>query len=127
MRYYLSGLTGKNWFYVQVNGAVGTGWGTNSGTSYSETATGNSNGKVGSIFTWNSGASVGMTHFFDRRIGMDVALGYSYSHVHNYDTNNSSSTNNSSGNVTDNTNNYTLNTVTNGVTFGVGFHWFLKG
>ena len=86
VRYYLSGLTGRNWFYVQVNGAAGTGSGTNSGTTYAQTTHGNSNGKVGNIFTWNSGASVGLTHFFDRRIGMDVALGYSYSHVHNYDT-----------------------------------------
>jgi hypothetical protein len=67
MRYYLSGITGRNWVYVQVNGAVGTGWGTSSGTSYSENAHGNSNGQVGNIFTWNSGASLGVTHFFEKR------------------------------------------------------------
>ena len=68
-----------------------------------------------------------MTHFFYKRIGMDVAIGFNHSHVHNYDTNNTNLTNKTTGNVTESTNNYTLNTGTNGVTFGVGFHWFLKG
>jgi len=58
---------------------------------------------------------------------MDLAIGYNYSHVRNYDLNNTSSTNKTSGRVTETANNYTLNTAANGVTFGVGFHWFLKG
>jgi Outer membrane protein beta-barrel domain len=127
MRYYLAPGPGNNWFYVQVNGAVGTGAGTSSGNSYNTTTTGNSNGKVSNIFTWNAGASLGLTHFFYRRIGMDIALGYNYSHVHNYDTNSTYSTNKTSGNIVASTNNYSLNTATNGVTLGVGFHWFLKG
>jgi hypothetical protein len=127
MRYYLNPGPGNNWFYFQVNGAAGTGSGTSSGTSYTTTTNSNSDGKVGNIFTWNAGASLGLTHFFYRRIGMDVALGYSYSHVHNYDTNNSYATNKTSGNTVVTPNNYTLNTATNGVTLAVGFHWFLRG
>jgi hypothetical protein len=127
MRYYLSSLKGNNWFYAQVNGAAGAGSGTTDGSSTSSTATGSTNGKVTNIFTWNAGGSLGLTHFFYKRIGMDVALGYNYSHVHNYDINNSTSTNKTSGNTTSSANNYTLNTATNGVTLGVGFHWFLKG
>lgn len=79
------------------------------------------------IFTWNAGASLGLTHLFYKRIGMDVALGYLYSHNHNYNINNTNTTNKTSGDLTASANNYTLNTATNGVTFGVGFHWFLKG
>ncbi len=127
VRYYFAGVSDNNWFYMQVNGAVGTGSGTNSGNSYTANATANTNGKVSNIFTWNTGASVGLTHFFYKRIGMDVALGYNYAHVHNYDTNNTFSTNKNSGNITSSTNNYNLDTGTNGVTFAVGFHWFLKG
>jgi hypothetical protein len=127
LRYYLVGLSANNWLYGQINGAVGTGSGTSSGTSYNTTTTGNTNGKISNIFTWNSGASFGLTHFFYKRIGMDVALGYNYSHVHNYDTNNSYSTNTTSGKITSSPNNYTLNTATNGVTLAVGFHWFLRG
>ncbi len=126
-RYYFTSLTGSNWFYAQINGAAGTGNGNTTGNSYSAASLGSSDGKVSNIFTWNAGASVGLTHFFYRRIGMDIALGYSYSHVHNYDINNSYSTSKSSGNETITTNNYTLNTATNGITLGVGFHWFLKG
>jgi hypothetical protein len=127
LRYYFAGLSGNNWLYGQVNGAVGTGSGTSSGNSYTTTSTGNTNGKVTNIFTWNSGASIGLTHFFYKRIGMDMAVGYSYSHIHNYDTNNTYSTNKTSLVITSSTNNYTLNTVTNGITFAVGFHWYLRG
>jgi Outer membrane protein beta-barrel domain len=127
MRYYFAGIPGSNWFYFQVNGAVGTGTGTSSGTSYTATSTGNTDGKVSNILTWNAGASLGLTHFFYKRIGMDFALGYNYSHVHNYDINNTYSANKTSGNITASTNNYTLNTATSGVTLGLGFHWFLKG
>jgi hypothetical protein len=127
LRYYFAGLSGNNWLYGQINGAVGSGSGTSSGNSYTATSTGNTNGKVSSILTWNTGASLGLTHFFYKRIGMDMALGYSYSHVHNYDTNNTYSTNKTSGNITASTNNYSLNTATNGVTFAVGFHWYLRG
>jgi hypothetical protein len=127
VRYYFSSLSNNNWFYGQINGAVGTGSGTTTGNSSSNTAVGSTNGKVSNILTWNAGGSLGMTHFFYKRIGMDLALGYNYSHVHNYDLNNTNSTNKTTGKVTQTTNNYTLNTATNGVTLGVGFHWFLKG
>jgi hypothetical protein len=127
MRYYFANASVTNWFYFQVNGAVGSGSGTTTGNSFTATALGSTNGKVSDILTWNAGASVGMTHFFYKRIGLDVALGYSYNHVHNYDINNTNSTNISSGKITASANNYTLNTATNGVTLGIGFHWFLKG
>ena len=127
VRYYFSNLATTNWFYGQINGAAGTGSGTTTGTSTSTNSVGSSNGKVSNIFTWNAGGSIGMTHFFYKRIGMDVAIGFNHSNVHNYDTNNTNLTNKTTGIVTESTNNYTLNTSTNGVTFGVGFHWFLKG
>jgi Outer membrane protein beta-barrel domain len=127
LRYYFDALSDNNWLYGQINGAAGSGSGTSSGNSYTTNSTGNTDGKVSNIFTWNAGASIGLTHFFYKRIGMDMALGYSYSHVHNYDTNNTYTTNKTSGTVTPSANNYTLNTATNGVTFGLGFHWFLRG
>jgi hypothetical protein len=127
IRYYFSGLSSTTWFYGQVNGAIGSGSGTTTGNSTSTNSVGSTNGKVSDILTWNAGASIGMTHFFYRRIGMDIAIGYNYSHVRNYDLNSTNSTNKTSGTVTETTNNYTLNTATNGITLGVGFHWFLKG
>jgi hypothetical protein len=127
VRYYFTSLTGNNWFYGQINGAVGTGSGNTTGTSNSSTTLGNTNGKVSDVLTWNAGGSIGMTHFFYKRIGMDIAVGYNYSHVHNFDLNNTYTTNKNSGVLTSTANNYTLNTATNGVNLGVGFHWFLKG
>jgi hypothetical protein len=127
MRYYFTSLTGNNWFYGQINGAVGTGSGSTTGNSNSSTTTGSTNGKVSDILTWNAGGSIGMTHFFYKRIGMDIAVGYNFSHVYNNDLNNTYTTNKNSGLSTATENNYTLNTSTNGVTLGIGFHWFLKG
>jgi hypothetical protein len=125
MRYYFAGLPGKNWFYMQANGAVGSGSGSNSGNSYTASNTATTNGSVSNILTWNAGGSFGLTHFFYKRIGMDIAIGYSYSHVHNYDLNTTNTTSISTDKLTTTTNNYTLNTGTNGVTLSVGFHWFL--
>jgi hypothetical protein len=127
LRDYFAMVPGNNWFYAQINGSVGSGSGSSSGNSYTSTSTGNTNGKVSSIFNWNAGASLGMTHFFYKRIGVDVALGYLYSHAHNYNVNNTITTTRATGNISQSSSDYTLNTGTNGVTFGVGFHWFMKG
>jgi hypothetical protein len=127
LRDYFASVPGNNWFYFQINGSVGSGTGSSSGNSYTTTTNANMNGKVSDIFNWNIGGSLGLTHFFYKRIGLDVGLGYLYSHSHNYNEANTNTKTISSGNATESSNNYTLNTGTNGVTFGVGFHWFLKG
>jgi len=125
LRYYFSSQPVKNLFFVQVNGAVGTGSGTSSGSGYATTSTNSSDGKVTGIFNWNAGGSFGLTHFFTRHLGMDVALGYIYSHSHSDNANTTYTTKNSNGQVSPATNNYGLNTATNGVSLNVGFHWFI--
>jgi outer membrane protein with beta-barrel domain len=124
LRYYFAGVPGKNWFFMQVNGAAGTGTGSSSGNGYASTTTNTTNGKVTDIFNWNAGGSVGLTHFFYKHIGMDFSLGYSYSHAHSNNANTTYTTKNT-GVITSSTNNYGLSTGTNGVTLGVGFHWFI--
>ena len=125
LRYYFAGVPAKNWFYLQANAAAGTGSGTSSGSSYTTTTIGSTDGKVSDIFTWNAAGSIGMTHFFDKHVGMDIALGYSYAHNHNYNIVQSNTTNKVTGAFSTSSNNYTLNAGTNGMTLGVGFHWFL--
>jgi hypothetical protein len=125
LRYYFAGLTGRNWFYGQVNGTVGTGSTSSSGSAFTTTTTSTSTGKTNGIFNWNAGASVGMTHFFYKRIGMDFSLGYVYTHAHSDNNNMTYTTKTSNSTITTSTNNYTLNTGTNGVTLGVGFHLFI--
>ena len=126
MRYYFSSLSARNIFYAQANSSFGSGTGSSSGTSNNGTSTGVITGKVSNIFNWNAGASVGMTHLFYHRIGMDFALGYNYAHAKSYNENTTVSTKISTGGLTTATNNYTLATATNGVTASVGFHFFLK-
>jgi Outer membrane protein beta-barrel domain len=125
LRYYFAGLKSNNWFYGQINGAVGPGTGSSSGTAYTATTTSTSTGKTNGIFNWNAGASLGMTHFFYKRIGMDFSIGYSFSHAHSDNNNSTYSTKISNSEITSSTNNYSLNTGTNTVTLGVGFHLFL--
>jgi hypothetical protein len=125
LRYYFAGLKSNNWFYGQVNGAAGTGTGSSSGSSYTTTATGSSTGKTNGIFNWNTGASLGMTHFFYKRIGMDFSIGYTYSHAHSDNNNITYTTKTSTSTITSATNNYSLNTSTNSISVGVGFHLFI--
>lgn len=125
LRYYFAGLTTKNWFYGQINGAAGTGTGSSSGSSYATTTTGSSTGKVNDIFNWNAGGSLGMTHFFYKKIGMDFSIGYNYSHSHSQNDNTTYTTKTTTGVITAASNNYALTTGTNGITLGVGFHWFM--
>lgn len=127
LRDYFAAMPGNNWFYAQVNGSVGSGSGSSSGNSYTNTSTGNTNDKISSVFNWNAGVSLGLTHFFYKRIGMDVSLGYLYSHAHNYNVNNTITTTKATGSISQTASDYSLNTETNGVTFGAGFHWFMKG
>jgi len=127
LRDYFASVPGNNWFYLQVNGAVGSGSGSSSANSYTATSTANTNGKVSDILNWNVGGSIGLTHFFYKRVGIDIALGYLYSHAHNYNVNNTNTTNKATGSTSQADNNYTLNTATNGLSFGAGIHWFLKG
>lgn len=126
LRAYFAGIPARNWFYFQVNGSAGTGSGSNSGTSYTPTTDGSSSGSVSNIFNWNAGGSIGMTHFFNRHVGLDLAAGYTYTHNHNYDVNNTTTTNISTGKSTSSANNYTLNTGTSGFSLGFGFHWYLE-
>ncbi len=125
LRYYFSNLASKNWFYGQITGAAGTGTGNSTGNGSTTTTSYTSSGKTNGIFNWNAGASVGMTHFFAKRIGMDFALGYTYNHQKSTSDNSTYTTNHSSDLVTSTTNNYGLTTITNGVTASVGFHFFL--
>ncbi len=114
----------RTMLYMQAQGTVGTGGGSSSGRGYSNaTSTYASSGTVSNIFTWTSGASIGVTHFIGKNVGMDFAIGY----AHNYEY---SSNNNQTVTVLDNggsetkPNNYSLATSSDGFTLSVGFHWF---
>jgi Outer membrane protein beta-barrel domain len=125
IRYYFANHFSNNLFYGQIDGSIGSGSGNSSGSAFSTTTTSTSIGKVNSIFNWNAGASLGMSHFFNKHIAMDVALGYRYTIAKSDNLNNTQTVKTSNNTNTPSTNNYNLKTTTNGVTLSAGFHWFL--
>jgi hypothetical protein len=127
LRYYFFDKLTKNMFYTQLNGTLGTGSGHSSGNGYNNiTSTYQSNGTVSGIFSWSAGGSVGVTHFFNDFIGLDIAIGYSYNSTTSNSQNVTNTTSNSTEIVTRVPNNYAETVLTHGVTLGLGFHWFFK-
>ena len=124
LRYYFAGSPKKNWFYMELHSGAGTGVGRSSGNGYTTAATSTSYGKVSNIFNWDTGAGLGMTHFFSHGLGLDFALGYTYSHSYSDNASTTITTNKTTQALSSSSNNYNLTTVTNGITFSVGFHRF---
>ena len=124
LRYYFASQFSHNMFFAQVDGSVATGTGSTSGSGFTATTTTETSGSVSGIFNWNAGGSLGLEHFFDPRIGMDVAVGYHYTHAKSQNRNTTNTTHDANSSVTTATNNYGLATGTNGLTLAAGFHWF---
>ena len=126
-RYYFFEKLSRTMFYAQVNGTLGTGSGSSSGSgNNNNTSTYQSNGTTNGIFTWNASGSFGCTHFFNDVVGMDVAIGYSYTSTRSNATNMTNTTSNVSEIVTSTPNNYKETLLTHGVSLGLGFHWFFS-
>jgi hypothetical protein len=125
IRYYFANHFSNNLFYGQIDGSIGSGSGNSSGSAFTSTTTSTSIGKVNSIFNWNGGASLGMSHFFNKHIAMDIALGYRYTVAKSDNLNSTQTVKTSNNTNSSSTNNYNLTTTTNGVTLSAGFHWFL--
>jgi hypothetical protein len=127
LRYYYFSNPTRNVFYAQLNGTLGSGSGTTSGSGNNNmTTTYQSNGSKSGIFSWSAGGSLGMTHFFNEFIGMDVAIGYMYNSTTSNSQNVTNTTSNATEIVTRASNNYKEALLTHGITLGLGFHWFLK-
>jgi hypothetical protein len=124
LRVYFANHFARNLFYMQADGHLGTGSGNTSGNGYGPTTTNNASGDQSNIFTWDAGGSLGMTHFFNKHVGMDIHAGYTYTHSQSDNANTANTIKDSNGAVTTTTNNYTLATGTSGVTLGITFHWF---
>jgi len=127
LRYYYIDKLSKNIPYIQLNATLGTGHGVSSGNGNNNmTSTYQSDGTTSSIFLWSAGGSVGVTHFFNDFIGMDVAVGYSYSSTTSNSQNATNTTSNATEIVTRVQNNFKETLLTHGVSLGLGFHWFFK-
>jgi len=98
LRYYYFDKLSRNVFYTQLNGTLGTGHGVTSGSGNNNmSSTYQSDGMKSGIFSWSAGGSVGLTHFFNDFVGMDIAVGYSY----NSTTSNSQNVTNTTSTATE--------------------------
>ncbi len=125
-RYYFFGTTpGSTLFFTQLDARVGTGSGNSSGSGDNQANTFTSTGKISKIFSWNAGGSIGVTHFTQKNIGLDIYAGYNYGHdkSHNVTATNYASKSGAGNTVT--TSDYDLTAHNNNIMFGAGFHWFL--
>lgn len=128
VRYYFFQNTPSNTlFYLQGQGTVGLGSGNSSGSGANNNISYTSSGKVSNVFTYTGGGSIGITHFIQKSIGLDLGVGYGYTHEKSTNVSNEYRTANVGGTKTTVTNNYDLSTSTNGITLSAGFHWFIHG
>jgi len=125
VRIYFANQPANNLFYLQIHGSLATGSGTSSGDGASPSSTYQSTGSVSNILNWNAGGIIGITHFFNRHVGMDIGLGYVYTHSQSDNANSTQTVNSNTRNTTTTTNNYKLTNPSNGINLNLGFHWFL--
>jgi hypothetical protein len=125
MRIYFANQPANNLFYMQLHGSLAAGSGNSSGNGASPTSTSQTTGSVSNVFNWNAGGILGITHFFTPHIGMDIGVGYVYTHSQSDNNNSTQTVITSTGKTTTTTNNYKLTTPSNGIDVNLGFHWFL--
>lgn len=123
--YFFDSKPSKTLFFIQAEAAVGTGAGNTSTStantnSSGSTATGTNSG----TFIFDGGASLGVTHFISKSIGIDFRVGYTYDYESYTTTLNSTSTT-ASGAVTTTPNSYKASIPENGITLAAAFHFFL--
>lgn len=124
--YFFNGQPSNTLLFVQADGSIGAGSGSSSGSGTTANYTYTSTGKVSNVFTYDGGASVGITHFIQKNVGLDIAAGYLYTHQKSSNTDVNDRTMNAGGKTTIN-NNYDLASHVSGITLSAGFHWFLQG
>jgi len=122
--YFFNTSPGSTLFFTQVDARVGTGSGNSSGNGDNTTNTFTTSAKITKIFNWNAGASIGMTHFIQKSVGLDVFAGYNYEHNKSHNTATTNYTSKSDGENSARTVEYDLATHSNNIVLGAGFHWF---
>jgi hypothetical protein len=124
-RYYFFNTTpGSTVMFAQANARVGTGSGNNSGNGDNNANTFTSSGKVTKEFSWDVGGSIGVTHFIQKKVGLDLFAGYNYGSDKSHNNTTTTYTPKVGGANFVNTSEYDLKTHNNNFVAGAGFHWF---
>jgi hypothetical protein len=121
--YFFNTAPGSTLFFAQLDAKLGTGSGNSSGNGDNVASTFTSSGKITKIFNWNAGGSIGVTHFIQKNVGLDIFAGYNYSNDKSHNLATTNYTSKSGGANTVNTSDYDLTTHSNNIILGAGFHW----
>lgn len=124
--YFFNAKPGNNLFYLQAQAAVGTGSGTSSGYGSSATSSYVSAGKLSDMFLYRGGVAVGITHFVRKNLGLDISVGYNYTHQNYTNAYNTATTNSATGVVKDPLYSANVNSANNGIILSAGFHYFIR-
>ena len=123
MRYYFfNGRLSKTLFYVQADGSVSTGSGSSSVLGTNSAGSYISNGNMSHIFNYSGGGSIGITHFIEKNIGLDLSVGYVYDHK-TYTDNIVTSSTGTGVTVVSST---TVSSRNNGIAIAAGFHFIIQ-
>jgi hypothetical protein len=122
--YFFNNSPGSTLFFTQVEARVGTGSGNSSGNGDNTTNTFTTSGKITKIFNWDAGGSIGVTHFIQKNIGLDIFAGYNYGSNKSHNNATTNYTTKSGGVNSSRTVDYDLTSHSNNMVLGVGFHWF---
>ena len=127
VRYYFFDAEPKNTLvFVQADAAVGTGGGsTNGSTLYTNNSATSSNGNTNGMFVFKAGGAIGVTHFIQKNIGLDISVGYGYD-LQKYTATLNTQTTNAAGLVSNTSSSYKASIPQNGITLAAGFHFFIK-
>ncbi|WP_295671078.1 hypothetical protein [uncultured Mucilaginibacter sp.] len=118
--YFFNTAPSKTLFYVQGLATVGSGSGS---TNISHVSPGNNyvnTSNDNNMFLFKANASLGITHFIGKNVGLDVAVGYLYNYE-KYTTN----FNNQPENGNANSGSVKTTLPENGIGLSAGFHFFL--
>jgi len=78
--YFFDAKPSATLLYLQANASIGTGTGSSSRVNIDPTFSTTDNGNLVGLLSTDLGASVGVTHFIQKTIGLDLSVGYNYGH-----------------------------------------------
>ena len=123
--YFFDAQPTKTLFYFQADAGVGFGGGgstaaTLSTTNTNATTTDNING----MFIFKAGGALGLTHFIQKNIGLDVSVGYAYDDE-SYNTTSNTQSTTAGGVVSNSSNSFKAKVPQSGIALSAGFHFFI--
>jgi hypothetical protein len=123
--YFFDSKPSKTLLYFQAEAGAGAGGGSSTGSTLntantSTSTTGNTSGE----FIFRAGGSLGLTHFIQKNIGLDIGVGYSYDYE-NYSTSTTTQTTTAAGASTSAPGSYKAKVPQSGISLTAGFHFFI--